>query len=332
MSHSEVEASISVAMCTYNGARYLQEQLETIAAQTRPPFELVISDDCSSDETLEILSEFAQTAAFPVHISQNTRQLGSTKNFDQTIRLCRGDYIALSDQDDRWRPEKLERLGKLLDLNLDIAMVFSDALLIDNNSKTSGATLWQSFRFTAQTRARFKENPGRVLLQRPVVTGATMLFRRSLLENVSEIPAAWMHDGWIAWMSVLWSRPLFTEDRLIEYRIHENQQLGIGRKDLKGRIAKIRSSHRAHYASVATEFEYLLQYIEQSDLSVEKRNDLAEQIKNITVFLRARAVAPNGFIRRLSFLVRHISSYRNFSSPIWRVLLRDFVMHDGESR
>ena len=106
-------ASVSVALCTYNGTRYLKDQIDSIASQTRVPHELVVCDDCSSDDTVKILEAFASRAPFPVRLSVNPTNLGSTKNFAQAIALCRGDIIALCDQDDVWHPAKLERLASV---------------------------------------------------------------------------------------------------------------------------------------------------------------------------------------------------------------------------
>jgi glycosyltransferase involved in cell wall biosynthesis len=92
---------ISVAMCTFNGGRYLEEQLESIGAQTRPPCELVVCDDGSKDGTISILKRFEANAPFPVRIVQNGIRMGSTRNFDQAIGMARGEFIALCDQDDR---------------------------------------------------------------------------------------------------------------------------------------------------------------------------------------------------------------------------------------
>src|SRR5947208_14214106 len=99
--------SISVAMCTYNGERFLKEQLESLAAQTRQPDELVVCDDRSTDSTPHIVEAFARAAPFPVRLEVNDRCLGSTKNFEHAILRCTGALIALSDQDDVWHPEKL---------------------------------------------------------------------------------------------------------------------------------------------------------------------------------------------------------------------------------
>jgi glycosyltransferase involved in cell wall biosynthesis len=325
MIRSEAHATISVAMCTCNGARYLQEQLDTIAAQSRRPFELVIADDRSSDGTIELLEQFAQRSAFAVHIHQNASRLGSTRNFDRVIRFCRGDYIALSDQDDRWKPEKLARLGEMLDQHAGAGMVFSDAMLIDGASQPAVGTLWRSLRFSRETRALFAANPGAVILERPVVTGATMLFRRSLLKHFSSMPSAWVHDGWITWMSILWAEALFTEEPLIEYRVHAAQQLGVGKVSFVGRIAEIRRKQRTLYGAIAHEFDLLLRYVEQAP-ALEMRERWEEQITQAAAFFRLRAEAPLGFGPRLLFLARHLKSYRTLSSPAWRVLVRDLLM------
>src|SRR5262249_31567365 len=97
-------------MCTYNGAEFLPAQWESILAQSRKPDEIVVCDDGSSDQTRALLEQFASGSAIPVTIQLNQTNLGSVKNFEQAIRLCTGDIIALSDQDDVWRSDKLQSI------------------------------------------------------------------------------------------------------------------------------------------------------------------------------------------------------------------------------
>lgn len=330
MTGLETHARISVAMCTHNGAPYLQEQLDTVAAQTRQPFELVVCDDRSSDSTLDMLQAFAQRAAFPVYVYENASQLGSTQNFDKAIRLCQGEYIALSDQDDRWKPEKLAHMGNMLDNDPNAGMVFSDATLINSDSQPTGGTLWNSIKFTQRVRAIFETDPSSILLERHVVTGATMIFRRSLLDHFKNIPASWVHDGWITWMSVLWAPPLFSQEALTEYRVHVAQQLGVGKTSFFARMAETRRVQRIRHADRAKEFEHLLQYVEQS--SPEMRERWTDKIMRATCFLNARAQAPISRQERLLFLLRHIKSYHDLSGSTWRSLLRDFLMGSMETR
>src|ERR1700751_2230018 len=102
--------TISVALCAYNSSRYGEEQLESIASQSRLPDEVVICDDDSVDDTPSILERFRKEAPFDVRIHRNETNLGVTRNFEKAIALCSGDIIALSDCDDVWRGDKLERL------------------------------------------------------------------------------------------------------------------------------------------------------------------------------------------------------------------------------
>ena len=111
---------ISIALCTYNGARFLSEQLASIAAQTRQPDELVACDDGSSDDTVEILKVFAPSVSFPVRIIVNDSNLGAVTNFRQAISRCNGELTALADQDDVWLLDKLERAEVALMSSMNI--------------------------------------------------------------------------------------------------------------------------------------------------------------------------------------------------------------------
>src|SRR5438874_4960935 len=146
---------LSVAMCTYNGARFLPEQLDSIAGQTRIPDELVVCDDHSSDETAEILRVFGRKVAFTVRTEINNQNLGSTKNFEKAIGLCQGEIIALADQDDIWKPQKLAVLEKTLADHPEAGYVFSDAELVDARGERLGSTLWKSVRFKGSVLRNF---------------------------------------------------------------------------------------------------------------------------------------------------------------------------------
>src|SRR3984893_11664406 len=161
---------ISAAMCTYNGARFLPDQLESIAAQTRLPDELIICDDRSTDGSVDIIRSFAHHAPFPIRLVFNATNLGSTKNFEKAIGLCEGEIIALEDQDDVWRPEKLGCIAGVLERDERIGAVFSDAELIDQDSRPLGQTLWSSFFFNSREQDKFERGHGlNVLLQHPMV-------------------------------------------------------------------------------------------------------------------------------------------------------------------
>ncbi len=215
-------------MCTYNGAKFLAEQLLSIVQQTRQPEELVICDDGSTDDTLEIVREFSRSAPFPVRVICNPQNLGSTKNFEKAMGLCRGDLIALSDQDDIWMAEKLACQAEMMESDAELGGVFSDAQLVDDRSNPLNERLWRKIGFTPGEQTLFQKGQSTAILTgKNVVTGATLMVRASLLPRFLPIPAPWVHDGWIAWMLAVYSKLGLIPDALIHYRIHAGQQLGV---------------------------------------------------------------------------------------------------------
>ncbi|HEX8242629.1 MAG TPA: glycosyltransferase, partial [Longimicrobium sp.] len=192
---------ISVAMCTWNGERYLPAQLDSIAAQTRLPDELVACDDGSTDGTVALLRAFAARAPFAVRVLVNERNLGSTRNFEQAIGLCRGEVVALADQDDAWPPEKLARFEAVFRARPGVGLVFSDGLVVDDALRPVGARLWESFGITPRMLRRISRGEAfSLLLSRNLVTGAAMAFRARAAEGALPVPEGTgrIHDGWIA--------------------------------------------------------------------------------------------------------------------------------------
>ncbi len=221
-------ARVSVALCTYNGARYLKDQLDSIASQTLPPHELVICDDRSTDDTVSIVQAFASHAPFPVRLHINETNLGSTKNFEQAIQRCEGDLIALSDQDDVWRPRKLERMVAAFSVSPDVGAVFTDGEVVDDRLRPLGYRLWEAAGFGPSRRERFEHGQAvEVLLKNNVVTGATLAFRRGFLKAILPIPATWVHDAWIALLIAALGTVVIIDEPLVLYRQHPRQQIGV---------------------------------------------------------------------------------------------------------
>ena len=222
-------STLSVALCTYNGDRYLEAQLESIAAQTRQPDELVVGDDSSTDHSIAIIRRFAAQARFPVHLHINDSNLGSTRNFERTISRCKGEIIALSDQDDVWLNSKLAKLEAVLDRDHDVGLVFSDAELIDEDSHPLGRRLWE-WTFPIVDQKNFRRGQWMaVLTAQNVVTGSTMAFRAKFRQLALPVPEVQdtIHDAWIALVVGVFARLAFINEPLIHYRQHRTQQLGI---------------------------------------------------------------------------------------------------------
>ena len=218
---------ISVALCTYNGARFVGAQLDSFMAQTRRPDELVVCDDGSTDATLSILEQFEHSATFPVRIVRNADRMGSTKNFEKAIGLCAGDLIATSDQDDIWLPEKLAVSEAAFDVEPGCGLVFTNADVVDEDLQPVGHTLWEAIHFGGAGQRRVRRGHAfELLLRQWLVTGATMMFRSEYRPVVLPIPENWIHDGWIAFIIGAMAPLGCVKRSTLKYRQHAAQQIG----------------------------------------------------------------------------------------------------------
>jgi hypothetical protein len=226
-------ASVSVALCTYQGAPWLPDFLGSLQAQRRLPDELVVQDDGSTDDTLAILESFARTAPFAVRVEVNERRLGSTSNFERALERTTGDFVALADQDDIWYPEKLERLVGVLLEDPILTLTFSDADLLDPSGRPLGRRLWgqRGIRHVLVTRQIV---PGARFAQRALTTGCTMVGRRRAIEAALPFPdslndpvAPMRHDRWLSLVAAAVGTVRSMPEPLLGFRVHPDQQTGV---------------------------------------------------------------------------------------------------------
>lgn len=222
--------SVSVAMCTFNGARYLDEQLSSIVGQTELPDELVVSDDQSSDQTATIIENWRKAAPFPIRWSVNARRLGSTANFERALHLCKGDLLALSDQDDIWKPTKLASARSAFDREPSLLAYFTDAEIVDDQLAPLGRRLWASVGFSDEIQTALSHDAADAeFLERSFVTGATMVIRRELAEFAAPFPTSLpmhIHDRWLALHALAFGKLGADPNPSVLYRQHADQQIG----------------------------------------------------------------------------------------------------------
>lgn len=200
---------VSVAMATFNGEAYLQEQLDSLRSQTRQPNELVVCDDGSSDFTLDILEAFQERVSFPVRIHRNPTQLGYIKNFEKSLSLATGDIIFLCDQDDVWLDHKIERVLKAFELHPEALLVVNDAELVHANLRRTGLTV-----------AGQLVSAGAQVDQ--LLLGCCMAFRSALRPLVLPVPDhIHGHDGWLNTLGRTLNCRYFVPEVLQLYRRHE---------------------------------------------------------------------------------------------------------------
>ncbi len=209
-------ARISVAMATYNGEKYLSEQLDSILVQTHAIDEVVVVDDCSSDATQAIL--FQYVSSYPqIKVVQNQSNLGVVKTFEKALSYCTHEFILLCDQDDVWLENKVEVLLKSIGNNL---LIHSDAQLVDSNLQSIASSL--SAKNKDVTRSSFVE-----LLLTNQVTGCTVMIRKELLEFALPIPdGTYMHDYHLTLVAAYFKRIGYVHHALTKYRQHGGNVVG----------------------------------------------------------------------------------------------------------
>jgi glycosyltransferase involved in cell wall biosynthesis len=312
--------SLSVALASYNGERYIGVQLDSIARQTRLPDEVVICDDASTDSTEDIVREFARRAPFVVRFFQHER-VGSTRNFELAIAECRGDIIFLCDQDDVWYPNKMETVESVFINRPETGAVFTDADVVDENLQPLGSRLWKYFRFRPKEQAQVEAGDAlSVLLRHPVATGATMAFRSSFRDFLLPIPPTW-HDAWIALLIGTTSHLIALPAPLIAYRQHGHNQVGIPRpgKNRDKTVAEIYGPRVLLYESAR---ERLLEFADRFPANVQQIYRFDEKL----TFLRARAALPPARWRRLPGVLRELVllRYHSYANGL-RTFCRDLL-------
>lgn len=322
--------TISVAMCTYNGARFLSQQLESIAAQTRPPNELVISDDHSFDESANIVRAFARQASFPVHFETNKQNIGATRNFEGTIQRCCGEVIALSDQDDVWNASKLEQIAEAFARSQETVAVFSDGELIDDQSNVLPVRLWQSFLFSRKEQGLFAKGRGfNVLLKHPVVTGATLAFRSRFRGLIVPIPPNHAHDYWIAILLAACGHIQVMPETIIKYRRHERQQIGAGPAALSiaHQTATAIKTGRTEYLSEIAGLQQVSERLKLRSSEFGCRNSAVEAIAEKVAHRSARAMIPPSRLLRIPTVLREVANRRYWRySEGWKSIGKDILL------
>jgi len=220
---------ISVALCTYNGEKYIKEQLDSILNQTRMVDEIVICDDRSTDRTLDILKQYESKYSDIFRLYTNEETLRSVKNFEKAISLCSGEITFLSDQDDFWYPEKVSIMMNHFFSQPEMKAFCSNGFLMNENSEImkDHFTKWDVYeKYSTQNPHHDTFN---FLIQKGnFSTGATMAVKTDFAKSTFPIPEMqdFHHDEWITLLATVEGKMGFIKQKLINYRVHSSQQVG----------------------------------------------------------------------------------------------------------
>lgn len=219
---------INILMATYNGRRYLREQIDSILNQTYSNFRLLISDDASTDSTLKILEEYEKKDR-RVEIYSHEKNMGVVANFEFLIDKVRSEYFMFADQDDVWELDKIEKSLKKLE-ETDSDLVYTDLEVVDNKLNQIEPSFWKQKGFYNKIT---KYNNFESLYLNNYINGCTMLCKSSWINEVLPLPKSSkyvIHDYWIALIVSHNGKMAYVEEPTIKYRQHRKNQVGSSRK------------------------------------------------------------------------------------------------------
>jgi glycosyltransferase involved in cell wall biosynthesis len=319
----------SVVLCTYNGEKYLQQQLDSLLAQSRLPEQIVAVDDVSTDRTWEILGAFTEQArksGITIDVQRNPHNLGYVRNFEAALQRAGTDMIFVCDQDDVWDHEKLAVMHERFAADPDLQLLHSDARLVDAKLRDLGCSLFDALEFGPDELRREHEGYGfDVLLRRSVVTGATLAFRRSLLDVAVPFGDGWIHDEWLAIVASAIGKVDVVERKLIDYRQHGANQLGMRRRTLDVKVREIGLSRAQLLRNDARRMESLLQRL--CLLPVAQARQIPARVQDKLDHTRVRMhITDLARIKRISPILKEYACgrYRRYGAGV-RSVLRDLM-------
>jgi glycosyltransferase involved in cell wall biosynthesis len=310
---------VSIALCTFNGALYLREQLDSLLGQTSLPTELVLSDDGSSDASVSIVTEFARAVGMRLVIAPAHTRLGVTQNFNLALSLCSRQYVALSDQDDVWLPDKLAtalaamhegeaRYGTSCPL-----LVHSDLTVVSADLRPISSSFMRSEGLCNPS----PHDALTILLTQNFVTGCTMLVNRPLLERALPIPKeAVVHDWWLALVAASCGHVLYVDQPTIMYRQHDSNAIGIATMTVSlKRIIAHPVSRLEHGMAMCTSCARQLDALESRITECHAATAAIEHVHHVK-----EAIACGGVRSVGRLLSQHVRRLGPFRTAAWYLL------------
>ena len=297
---------ISIAMATYNGEKFLEQQLESLSKQTRLPAELVVCDDTSGDATVAIITRFAETAPFPVKLVVNEERLGWRRNFLKAASLCASEYIAFCDQDDIWLPEKLATVQTYLEKNRPTLLQHGYRMIDSAGAVISGPITYEHLkRDTAWVHSY----------------GLNQVFHKSLLEffDLWELSTdhfhageRMAHDQFVFFLSSLLGQTITIKDVLLYYRQHGNNAVGF--------------VPPSDYGGITRAFLRVLNSVRDPDTGAKKREYVLDTLRRLFAAATARQTMTEKVMSRLPEdrareLHPKLQYYRNYAGSLSARLL-----------
>ena len=275
---------VDILLATYNGEKYIREQIDSILNQTYKEFRLLISDDGSTDGTRDILNEY-KAKDDRIEIFMQEENLGVVKNFEFLLKKVEAKYYMFSDQDDIWKDEKIEKSFKKIEEGFDL--VYSDLEVVDENLNVTYESYWKLKGIYNKIK---KYNNFESLYLNNFITGCTVISKKELIDSFMPLPNISkfvLHDYWISLIISQNGKIAYIEEPLIKYRQHKNNKVGSKKKsdELKS-IDEIRSLFiqvkKEHFkVFIENEDKFKSEKIKELNKKALKYYEMLETKKNI---------------------------------------------------
>lgn len=240
---------IDILLATYNGEKFVKEQIESILNQTYENFNLIISDDASTDNTLNILEEYEKKDT-RIKVFKKEKNKGLIDNFEFLLKNVTSDYFMFSDQDDIWKKDKIEKsINKLKEESS--GLVYTDLEIVDEKLNVIYPSYWK---YKQIHKKIIKYNNFEALYLNNFVTGCTILAKSKYIKDILPLPRNSkfvLHDYWTALIISAKDKISYVEEPTIQYRQHKNNRVGSSRKsdqlenfeDLRNLFIKVKIEH-----------------------------------------------------------------------------------------
>lgn len=289
---------VSIALCTYNGEKYINEQLKSLINQDYPNLEIIVVDDCSTDNTVNIIKEY-QKEHSTINLYVNDHNLGFNSNFKKALGYCKGDFIAFSDQDDSWELNKISKMTNSIGNNL---LLYHNSSYIDENGVASGLSNKSHHRFVSgQCALNF--------LYYNCVSGHACMISKELLEITPPFPQGFYYDWWFAYTAANKGRINYLNESLVKHRKHRGSSTSsdhIDPRSLRIQQFKLFLAHPITIDSVKIMLEKLIANYEElrfKKFSLKLFIILVKQSQQL-FYIRKKSIYS-----RLKFLIKESTQY-----------------------
>lgn len=307
---------LSVVLATYNGAKYMPAQLQSLLDQSRRPDELIVSDDGSSDDTVAVCEAFAARSPFPVVVHRQPANVGVHRNFNTALSLATGDVLFCCDQDDVWHAGKLARFADVFEADAAVGMVMGDANLVDTTLRPLGRTLWDQLDFDKTKQDRVEGGAAfEVYALHVAIFGCTIAVRGTLRDAFLPIPPGMPFDTWTGRIAAACAPCRLIREPLQDYRQHPSQSTGVNRQPRWRRTLKVLTA--SDTAAAQADVELFQAYARRlATLPATPHTVTAVSLIDARLRLtRARLTARRSLLRRVPLVARCVldGSYRRFA-------------------